>query len=121
MKKTFNPEEWAEPQNQPASQHTPQPKAQTGTPEDDIEIVTQRIEAACIDITGDYATWRDLGFALSDALGENGRDYYHRISRFYPGYTEKECDSQYDKCLRAHGTGITIKTFFQLAGKAQRV
>ena len=34
MKKTFNPEEWAEPQNQPVSQHTPQPKAQTGTPED---------------------------------------------------------------------------------------
>ena len=118
MKKTFNPEEWAEPQNQPASQHTPQPKAQTGTPEDDIEIVTQRIEAARVDIAGDYATWRDLGFALSDALGENGRDYYHRISRFYPGYTEKECDSQYDKCLRAHGTGITIKTFFQLAKDA---
>ena len=118
MKKTFNPEEWAEPKNQPTSLHTPQPKAQTGTPEDDIEIVTQRIEAACKDITGDYATWRDLGFALSDALGENGRDYYHRISRFYPGYTEKECDSQYDKCMRAHGTGITIKTFFQLAKDA---
>ena len=118
MKKTFNPEEWAEPQNQPVSQHTPQPKAQTGTPEDDIEIVTQRIEAAHVDITGDYATWRDLGFALSDALGENGRDYFHRISRFYPGYTEKEADAQYDKCMRAHGTGITIKTFFQAAKDA---
>lgn len=118
MKKTFNPEEWAEPQSQPASQHTPQPKAQAGTPEDDIEIVTQRIESARVDITGDYDTWRDLGFALSDALGENGRDYYHRISRFYPGYTEKECDSQYDKCMRAHGTGITIKTFFQAAKDA---
>ena len=39
------------------------------------------------------------------ALGENGRDYFHRISRFYPGYTEKEADDKYDKCLRAHGTG----------------
>ena len=55
---------------------------------------------------------------LSDALGENGRDYFHRISRFYPGYTENECDSQYDKCLRAHGTGITIKTFFHAAKDA---
>lgn len=118
MKKTFNPEEWAEPQSPPTSQHTPQPKAQAATPEDDIEIVTQRIEAAGKDITGDYATWRDLGFALSDALGENGRDYFHRISRFYPGYTEKEADDQYDKCLRAHGTGITIKTFFQAAKDA---
>lgn len=118
MKKTFNPEEWAEPQSPPTSQHTPQPKAQAATPEDDIEIVTQRIEAAGKDITGGYATWRDLGFALSDALGENGRDYFHRISRFYPGYTEKEADDQYDKCLRAHGTGITIKTFFQAAKDA---
>ena len=118
MKKTFNPEEWAEPQSQPASQHTPQPQTGTASAEDDIEIVTQRIEAAARDITGDYSTWRDLGFALSDALGENGRDYFHRISRFYPGYTEKEADDQYDRCLRAHGTGITIKTFFQAAKDA---
>ena len=118
MKKTFNPEEWAEPAQPKAPQTNHTRTTQTGTPEDDIEIVTQRIEAARVDITGDYATWRDLGFALSDALGENGRDYYHRISRFYPGYTEKECDSQYDKCMRAHGTGITIKTFFQLAKDA---
>ena len=71
-----------------------------------------------MDITGDYATWRDIGFALSDQLGENGRDYYHRISRFYPGYTEQECDQQYDRCMRAHGTGVTIKTFFQAAKDA---
>jgi len=118
MKKTFNPEEWAEPAQPQAPQTNHTRTIQTGSPEDDIEIVTQRIEAARVDITGDYATWRDLGFALSDALGENGRDYFHRISRFYPGYTEKEADDQYDKCLRAHGTGITIKTFFQAAKDA---
>ena len=118
MKKPFNPEEWVEPQQQPDSQHNTRPQTSTTAAEDDIEIVTQRIEASQKDITGDYATWRDLGFALSDALGENGRDYFHRISRFYPGYTEKEADDQYDKCLRAHGTGITIKTFFQAAKDA---
>ena len=30
-------------------------------------------------------------------------------------YTSEECDKQYDRCLNAHGTGITIRTFFQLA------
>ena len=30
-------------------------------------------------------------------------------------YTSEECDRQYDRCLNAHGTGITIRTFFQLA------
>ena len=82
---------------------------------DDIEIVTQRIESARVDITEGYSNWRDLGFAISDQLGENGRDYFHRISRFYPGYSEQEADAQYDKCMRAHNHGITIKIFFQLA------
>lgn len=118
MKKTFNPEEWGESQQTSAPQHTtPRPSSPSDS-SDDIEIVTQRIEAAGVDITGDYASWRDLGFALSDELGENGRDYFHRISRFYPGYTEKEADGQYDKCMRAHGTGITIRTFFQAAKDA---
>lgn len=118
MKKIFNPEEWGESQQTSAPQHTtPRPSSPSNS-SDDIEIVTQRIEAAGVDITGDYASWRDLGFALSDELGENGRDYFHRISRFYPGYTEKEADDQYDKCMRAHGTGITIRTFFQAAKDA---
>ena len=109
MKKIFHPEDWAE----PAKAQSSQPKTDT-----DIEIVTARIEAAGTDITGDYATWRDLGFALSEELGEAGREYYHRISRFYPGYTREETDQQYDKCLRSHGTGITIKTFYQAAKSA---
>ena len=49
---------------------------------DDIELVTQRIEAAGIDLTADYADWLKLGFALSDALKEDGRSYFHRLSRF---------------------------------------
>lgn len=118
MKKTFNPEEWGESSQAPAPQNTTPRTTPAADTTDDIEVVTQRIEAARVDITGDYATWRDLGFALSDELGENGRDYFHRISRFYAGYTEKETDDQYDKCMRAHGTGITIRTFFQAAKDA---
>lgn len=118
MKKTCNPEEWGEPSQTPAPQNTTPRTTPAADTTDDIEVVTQRIEAARVDITGDYATWRDLGFALSDELGENGRDYFHRISRFYAGYTEKEADDQYDKCMRTHGTGITIRTFFQAAKDA---
>ena len=82
---------------------------------DDIELVTQRIEAAGIDLTADYADWLKLGFALSDALQEAGRSYFHRLSRFYPGYNATECDKQYDHCLHAQGTGVTIRSFFQMA------
>ena len=85
---------------------------------DDIETVTRRIKSSRTDITSGYAAWRDIGFALCDALGEDGRDYFHRVSRFNPQYNEQEADSQYDKCLRSHGTGITIRTFFQSARDA---
>jgi hypothetical protein len=83
-----------------------------------LEPLTQRIEASATDIAPTYSDWRDLGFALADALGESGREYYHRISRFYPRYTESETNRQYDNCLKSHGHGITVKTLYHLAKSA---
>ena len=83
--------------------------------ETDVEEVIRKIEAAKIDITYQYSDWVKLGFALCDGFGENGRSYFHRLSRFYPYYNSSECDCQYSKCLQSHGSGITISTFFQMA------
>ena len=47
----------------------------------EINLVISRIEAEAIDIAPNYADWRDLGFALADALGESGRNYYQRLDR----------------------------------------
>ena len=118
-KKKFNPEDWKDPgPAAPAAPKTEQAKrparpaaanpSYSATLDDQIERLTARIEATGTDITAGYDHWRDLGFALTDAMGENGRSYYHRLSRFYPGYSEQECDAQYDKCMRARGHGITI-------------
>lgn len=114
-KQKFNPEKWM-PAVAPSSSST----IKTDTlPQnsiaEDIEEITERIESARADITAGYDNWRDIGFALSDALGENGRDIFHRISRFNKSYNENECNRQYDRCLRSHGTGVTIKSFFQKA------
>ena len=125
-KKKFNPGEWKDkgpakaPDRKPEQPQCPQ-RLSAANPsytlalEDQIERLTARIEATGTDITAGYDRWRDLGFALTDALGENGRSYFHRLSSFYPGYDEKEADNQYDKCMRAHGHGITIRTLFHLA------
>lgn len=85
-------------QPHPSSQNPSVPTPGTD-PQGDIELVTQRIEAAGIDITADYGDWLRIGFALADALGEPGRSYYHRLSRFYPDYNQQECDRQYDNCF----------------------
>ena len=86
--------------------------------EDEIEQLVCAVESSCKDIAPDYTSWRDLAFALADALGESGRQYFHRLSRFYSGYDEREADKQFTACLRSHGSGITINTLFHLAKEA---
>ena len=83
--------------------------------EEDIDMIVRQIEKKKLDITVDYDTWIRIGFALTDALGEEGRGYFHRLSRFYSSYTETDCDLQYDRCLHANNSGITSATFFHFA------
>ena len=135
MKKEFNPAVWLEKKNQVASapessqssessQRPIRPISPIGhvspikTLEDEIEQLVCSIESSSTDIAPDYTSWRDLGFALADALGEGGRSYFHRLSRFYPGYSEKEADKQFTACLNSKGSGITINTLFHLAKQA---
>lgn len=82
---------------------------------EEIEELVKRIEAAGVDLTTTYKDWLDIGFALADYIGEEGRSYYHRISCFYHNYNNLETDRQYDACLKRHGSGITIKTLYYLA------
>jgi hypothetical protein len=117
MKKKFNPTDWSAPPLQSTSFLTPSPSL-LSLSSPDIEEITKRIEAAATDIAPTYSDWRDLGFALADALGEVGRPYYHRLSRFYPTYSQAETDKQFTACLKAHGHGITIKTLYHLAKQA---
>src|SRR5574344_113321 len=98
-KKIFNPEDW----QTKTTEQTPIANQNSSLSSNaDIEEITKRIEAAAVDIAPNYADWRDLGFALADALGENGRSYYQRLSRFYPSYTETETNKQFDNCLKSH-------------------
>lgn len=115
-KKIFNPKDWAT--AVPAQSSQFQKSLQSFCTDNDIETITRRIETAATDIAANYADWRDLGFALADALGESGRSYYHRLSCFYPQYNQTETDKQFNNCLKAHGHGVTIKTLYHLAKTA---
>ena len=83
-----------------------------------VKMTAERLKANGYDITSSYQDWLNTGFALSDGLGENGRDIYHLVSSLYPNYNQAECDKQYDACLKSHGHGITINTFFHMAKQA---
>ena len=85
---------------------------------DTVEALVREIERIGVDITGDYHQWMRIGFALASAFGEGGRGFYHRVSRFYSGYSNVECNRQYDRCLRARGSGVGLGTFIYLAKAA---
>lgn len=120
--KDFNPNDWlntvAPSPNLPKASKAPiAPSAQISL-DDEIEQLVTAVESASVDIASSYSDWLDMAFALSDALGEGGRSYFHRLSRFYPSYNDKEADRQFSACLHSKGTGITISTLFHLAKQA---
>ena len=85
----------------------------------DVEAIITRIESKSLDIATAYSDWRDIGFAFSHEFGEQGRNYFHRISSFYADYSATACDKQFNKCLKSKNSGITIKTFCQKAKEAE--
>jgi hypothetical protein len=124
MKKKFEVNHWlqqTEPKENPSASKRPDGVSKSEDLEvnnNDVETILQRLESANTDITANYSDWRDIGFAFADEFGEAGRDYFHRVSRYYPGYSQRDCDKQYDNCLKSSGHGVTIKSFFHLAQQA---
>lgn len=86
----------------------------------DVETLVEKIVEGGRDITAGYDNWLRLGFALADGREEDGRRLFHQLSRMNADYEAKECDSQYDACLknRGKGGGVTIATLFQMAKEA---
>lgn len=125
-KKKFKPEDWLPGKNKPDSEKEERaessptgevPEGRRGNNEllTEVEYIISQLESQNIDITSTYTDWRDIGFAFADAFGEEGRQFFHRISVFYPTYSKADCDKQFDYCLKSHGSGITMKSFYHLA------
>lgn len=82
-----------------------------------VEKIVRTCEAEGWDITADRSKWVKILAALAHTFGEAGRDYAHRISALYPGYTPGETDKQFTSVLKAPAAGdaVTIATFFAIA------
>ena len=117
-KKKFNVQEWL---SSPETSNKKEPitrATQTTFTNDKYSEVVQlieQIEQNRADLTSSYEEWRNIGFALADEFGENGRELYHRVSQFHPDYSQPECDKQFDNCMKANGSGVNISTLFYLA------
>ena len=95
-----------------------QDNVRTATPDDTLARVAEvadRVAASGRDITQGYDNWLRLAFALSDGLGEAGRQIFDRLSQMNADYDTRECNRLYDNCMKGNKGGITIATFFQMA------
>ena len=90
------------------------PAQAPGDDSEKLETVIRQIEAGCLDITGQYRQWFALLSSLA-TLGESGREYAHRLSRYYPGYSRCETDRQFTYCLRMRTNDFTLGTVFKVA------
>ena len=97
-----------------------QPKIKNvASTDDDVDYVIRQLEARKIDLTSDYNTWIELGFAIHSKYGNSkeGSEYFHRISQYHPDYDPDKCESKY-KSFASGGTGVNISTFFHYAKQA---
>ena len=89
------------------------------SPAESVEALTVLIERSGIDITADYADWCSIAFALAEAFGSAGEQFFHRISAFYPNYNPTEASKQFAACLRhkvpSGKAPVTIATLFHIA------
>lgn len=91
-------------------------------PEDTHDSITKSVELVCsqverdkIDITMYLRDWNKIGSALVNQFGEDGRDYFHRLSKDCWKYNFEECDKKYSECLSKPESGITIHDLFENA------
>lgn len=85
------------------------------TDREKVETVIGLIEQNSVDITSDYYDWIKIAGAFNVAFGEQGRDYFHRVSRFYPEYKQGKCDKKYDSCAKMKN--VSLSSFFYVADK----
>ena len=91
------------------------------TPDDTLARVAEvadRVAASGRDITQGYDNWLRLAFALSDGLGEAGRQIFDRLSQMNADYDSRECNRLYDNCMKGNKGGESLS---QLSSKWQEI
>ncbi|UFK97702.1 DUF3987 domain-containing protein [Kaistella faecalis] len=116
-KNIFNPKEWLN-SDIPEQQTTIHQQSKTGSKFDEVEELVKMIEDKRTDLTSTYEDWRNIGFALAEEFGENGRDFFLRLGRFHPKYNESEANKQFSSCLKSGGSGVSLKSLFFRAKNA---
>ncbi len=76
-----------------------------------VEKCLNVIQNKQIDITENYIEWFSLGCSIANEFGENGRDYFHILSKISNKYNYLNTEKQFNHCLK-NRYSYNIGTFF---------
>ncbi|MDD3507926.1 MAG: BT4734/BF3469 family protein [Parabacteroides sp.] len=80
-----------------------------------LETTVNHCDNYNTNILEDRENWFQVGTALANELGEQGRDYFHRLSNKSKKYDEQECNDKYDEMITNRGTyNYNIGTIFHI-------
>ena len=129
--KTFNPLEWA--QGEPTSDVQPRVENNNETQGSQVsnmitgdfstelqkaQLITEELLSMGANIAETYDDYLKLGFALSDGLGDMGREIYHKLCAQSSKYSEAACEKKWQECMTKHDGRTTIATFYKMAQDA---
>ncbi len=80
-----------------------------------VRKCVEEIERRSLDITSLYDEWIDIASALYNGLGEAGKEYFMRVSRFYPNANERDINYKWQKNKTRSKVGVG--TFFDICAK----
>lgn len=69
-------------------------------------------------IAESYDDYLQLGFALADGLGADGRNLYHQLCAQSSKYRAQDCDKKWQECLTKHDGRTSIASFYKMAQQA---
>jgi hypothetical protein len=79
-----------------------------------VANILAKIQETCIDITGDYGQWSQIGCALANEFQEDGREMFHLVSRYHMEYDANKTNNMFNSCLKG-SYRYTLGAFFHWA------
>ena len=124
---TFDPLAWANNNANRETTNEAQPQtaaAQVANPTDttdpDLEFskaraVTDELLRRGANIAESYDDYLQLGFALANGLGCQGRELYHQLCAQSAKYRQQDCERKWQECLAKNDGRTTIASFYKMA------
>ena len=81
-------------------------------PQNSVNDLIRECVSSGKNIAPDYEKYRNLGFALADGFGEDGRVMFHSLCSVSEKYDSRHADKQFNECLKNRKTGISVGTFY---------